>query len=153
MSSYKIIDHEYDVVVLGAGGSGLRAAVGLSVMFSKLPPSKLSEKFEEIIDEPLETFLETHKDLVPEIEKQDFVLKKADESSIIEFFTNKGLTYLGSKEVKFYCPCSKERMAANMATLSENDLKDVFKEKESIEVRCDYCNTIYDINQSELKAQ
>ena len=29
MNSYKIIDHEYDVVVLGAGGSGLRAAVGL----------------------------------------------------------------------------------------------------------------------------
>ena len=30
MGAYKIIDHEYDVVVLGAGGSGLRAAVGLS---------------------------------------------------------------------------------------------------------------------------
>ena len=30
MSAYKIIDHEYDVVVLGAGGSGLSAAVGLS---------------------------------------------------------------------------------------------------------------------------
>ena len=30
MSAYKIIDHEYDVLVLGAGGSGLRAAVGLS---------------------------------------------------------------------------------------------------------------------------
>ena len=30
MSAYKIIDHEYVVVVLGAGGSGLRAAVGLS---------------------------------------------------------------------------------------------------------------------------
>ena len=30
MSTYNIIDHEYDVVVLGAGGSGLRAAVGLS---------------------------------------------------------------------------------------------------------------------------
>jgi len=30
MRNYKIIDHEYDVVVLGAGGSGLRAAVGLS---------------------------------------------------------------------------------------------------------------------------
>jgi len=29
MRNYKIIDHEYDVVVLGAGGSGLRAAVGL----------------------------------------------------------------------------------------------------------------------------
>jgi succinate dehydrogenase / fumarate reductase flavoprotein subunit len=30
MRTYKVIDHEYDVVVLGAGGSGLRAAVGLS---------------------------------------------------------------------------------------------------------------------------
>ena len=30
MKSYKIIDHEYDALVLGAGGSGLRAAVGLS---------------------------------------------------------------------------------------------------------------------------
>ena len=30
MNTYKIIDHEHDVIVLGAGGSGLRAAVGLS---------------------------------------------------------------------------------------------------------------------------
>ncbi len=38
MSSYKIIEHEYDVVVLGAGGSGLRAAVGLSEVGLKLTP-------------------------------------------------------------------------------------------------------------------
>ena len=30
MSTYSIIDHEYDVIVVGAGGSGLRAAVGLA---------------------------------------------------------------------------------------------------------------------------
>ena len=29
MSAYKIIDHEYDVLVVGEGGSGLRAAEGL----------------------------------------------------------------------------------------------------------------------------
>ena len=29
-SSYPIIDHTYDAVVVGAGGAGLRAAVGLS---------------------------------------------------------------------------------------------------------------------------
>lgn len=27
---YTIVDHEYDAVVVGAGGSGLRAAMGLS---------------------------------------------------------------------------------------------------------------------------
>ncbi len=30
MSTYPIVDHEYDVIVVGAGGSGLRAAVGLA---------------------------------------------------------------------------------------------------------------------------
>ena len=30
MAAYDIIDHEYDVVVVGAGGSGLRAALGCS---------------------------------------------------------------------------------------------------------------------------
>ena len=30
MSAYKIIDHVYDVVVVGAGGAGLRATMGAS---------------------------------------------------------------------------------------------------------------------------
>ncbi|MBA8667416.1 succinate dehydrogenase flavoprotein subunit [Holosporaceae bacterium 'Namur'] len=30
MSAYKIIDHEYDVVVVGAGGAGLRATLGMA---------------------------------------------------------------------------------------------------------------------------
>ncbi|HBN22426.1 MAG TPA: hypothetical protein DD412_04240, partial [Holosporales bacterium] len=28
--NYKIIDHQYDVVIVGAGGAGLRAALGMS---------------------------------------------------------------------------------------------------------------------------
>ena len=30
MSAYEFVDHTYDVVVVGAGGAGLRAALGLS---------------------------------------------------------------------------------------------------------------------------
>ena len=30
MSEYDFIDHDYDVIVVGAGGSGLRATFGLS---------------------------------------------------------------------------------------------------------------------------
>ena len=31
-TDYTVIDHEYDVVVVGAGGAGLRAAMGLSLI-------------------------------------------------------------------------------------------------------------------------
>ncbi len=45
-SNYKIIDHTYDAVVVGAGGAGLRAAYGLSAagfktaVISKLFPTR-----------------------------------------------------------------------------------------------------------------
>jgi succinate dehydrogenase (ubiquinone) flavoprotein subunit len=45
-SKYPIIDHEYDAIVVGAGGSGLRAAFGLAeagfntACISKLFPTR-----------------------------------------------------------------------------------------------------------------
>jgi succinate dehydrogenase (ubiquinone) flavoprotein subunit len=45
-NSYPVIDHEYDAIVVGAGGSGLRAAFGLAeagfntACISKLFPTR-----------------------------------------------------------------------------------------------------------------
>ena len=33
MSAYKITEHKYDMVVVGAGGAGLRATFGLAFLF------------------------------------------------------------------------------------------------------------------------
>ena len=36
MTNYEIVDHEHDVIVVGAGGAGLRATVGMVTKVSKL---------------------------------------------------------------------------------------------------------------------
>ena len=53
--------------------------------------------------------------------------------------------YLGSHELKFYCPCSHQRMVENFQKLPTKDIDEIFQEQDSVQTRCDYCNTIYDI--------
>ena len=36
MAAYEFVDHAYDVVVVGAGGSGLRAALGAAQLGLKV---------------------------------------------------------------------------------------------------------------------
>ena len=57
---------------------------------------------------------------------------------------------MGSKEMNFHCPCSKERMIENLFTLTEDDRDHVFAENDPVEIRCDYCNTLYYIGSEEF---
>ena len=53
--------------------------------------------------------------------------------------------------MNFHCPCSRERMVENLFTLTEDDRKHIFEEQNPIEIRCDYCNTTYQIREEEVK--
>lgn len=62
-SSYNVVDHKYDAVVVGAGGAGLRAAIGLSehgfntACITKLFPTRSHTVAAQVRDLlPLSTF-------------------------------------------------------------------------------------------------
>ncbi len=73
-----------------------------------------------------------------------------DIEKIVKMFEDKGLTYLGSRQIDFYCPCSKDRMVLNLRGLYSEEKDELFHEKDTLEVVCDYCNTKYEISKAEV---
>jgi molecular chaperone Hsp33 len=79
--------------------------------------------------------------------------KHTDNYEVIQkHFEDLGLLYLGSKEIKFKCTCSRERMVKGIRTLiASNGINQVFAHDESeIETKCDYCKTSYLILKKEF---
>lgn len=117
-----------------------------SIMITKLPPTNVDK----------EGNVEDDISLIDFISQQDSFIKDLfnnhydDTELITKRFEDIGFSYLGSKEVKFHCPCSKNRMMTNLLNLHHNDLNDVFAEDNQIEIRCDYCNTLYEISKEDL---
>ena len=53
--------------------------------------------------------------------------------------------------VRYYCGCSKERVAGALATISTEDLEELINDGEEIEVKCYFCNSAYKFSTDELK--
>lgn len=118
-----------------------------SVMVTKLPPTNINKKIEDYEDIKFEQFLKNFSELI----ETALNLKVSDIELTEEVFKKFEFTYLGSKEVKFHCPCSKERMINNLFTLPKSEIEHIFEKEKSIDTRCDYCNTIYTIKEEEVK--
>lgn len=53
--------------------------------------------------------------------------------------------------VRYYCGCSKEKVAGALATISTEDLKEMINDGEEIEVKCYFCNSAYRFSTAELE--
>ena len=53
--------------------------------------------------------------------------------------------------VRYYCGCSKEKVAGALATISTEDLQEMINDGEEIEVKCYFCNSAYKFSTEELE--
>lgn len=52
--------------------------------------------------------------------------------------------------VQFHCNCSKERVAAALATIQKKDLQEMIDDGKDIEVKCYFCNSTYTFSGTDL---
>ena len=135
----------------------IRSAVGIEAAFNKENPSKL--------DYAAGFYIEAF----PDLEDKDINLieviiqnlpKFCDMNTPEGFDLDELLDQLRGpyeidivKEIdpKAYCPCSRERTVATLATLPLKDLQDLEKEGKDLEVVCDFCRTPYQITIADLR--
>lgn len=134
----------------------IRSAVGIEADFNKEDPSKLDyaagfyvEAFPGLEDKDiaileqivlnLPKFKDLHK---PEGFDSDELLDQLRGPYDIEI--------IREIEPKAYCPCSKDRMVATLATLPLADLNDLRKDGKNLDVVCDFCRKNYTITTQDL---
>lgn len=56
------------------------------------------------------------------------------------------------RELKFYCPCTRERVLGVLQGLGADELQDMAEQQEVVEVRCQFCNRAYHFDEFDLSA-
>ena len=71
---------------------------------------------------------------------------------ILEYYLGDlGLRINEELPVRYYCGCSKEKVAGALATISTDDLKEMINDGEEIEVKCYFCNSAFKFSTEELE--
>ena len=120
-----------------------------SVMLMKLPEinvNKVQTHYSLSIDEYWKKIEVTTQALYDE--------GTTEQEHIQKCFEKEGLVYLGSKEIKFKCTCSRERMVDGVRSIIwASGIDSVFDpNEEHIETKCDYCKTSYLLARDEFQS-
>lgn len=69
---------------------------------------------------------------------------------IVSELTDDVYQLLETKEIGYYCPCSKERFYNGIKTIGKDAIQEIINEDHKAEVVCRFCSTKYDFNEDEL---
>ncbi len=116
-----------------------------SLMVTKLPPLNINVQVDET--ESRKQYIKKNELFFQEV----FSMASDDIEKIVKRFEDEGYSYLGSRQVDFFCPCSMDRMVLNLRGLYSQDLDELFSETGSVEIKCDYCHKAYNITRADVQ--
>lgn len=62
-----------------------------------------------------------------------------------------GLEIKGTRDVRWNCDCSRQRMKDALATIGKEDLREIIDEDGKAELCCNFCNSKYEFGRKELE--
>ena len=143
-----------DLTYYFATSEQIPSAVGLGVLMEKDNTVKQAGGF--IIQLMPFTSEEVIEKLEKKISKMDSVTNMLErgltpEGILEEMLGEFGVEITDRMDTAFVCDCSKERVSRALSTLSKKDMDSIINDGESIEVKCQFCNTAYTFEIDELR--
>ena len=130
------------------------SAVGLGVLMNPENTVRQAGGFIiQLMPDATDEIIEKLEKRIQEIDSVTMMLDKGmtPEKILDEILGQFGLEIFEQEPVTFACDCSKEKIKSALATISKKDLDSIINDGESIEVKCQFCNTAYTFEIDELK--
>ena len=70
---------------------------------------------------------------------------------IIREITDGDYKLLETKELNYFCNCSRDRFRRGIKSLGSKEIKDILSNDKKAEITCNFCNKKYEFNEDELK--
>ncbi len=143
-----------DLTYYFATSEQIPSAVGLGVLVEKDGSVRQAGGFilqlmpftEDAVIERLETRIKEMDSVTGMMERG-----LTPEGMLMEILGEFGLEISDTLPAAFVCDCSKEKVSRALSTISKKELDNIIRDGESIEVRCQFCNTAYRFELEELK--
>lgn len=90
--------------------------------------------------------------MAKELHLTDRLAKGESPEQLVEFLQGgkEGFGLLTTREIKFQCSCSRQKMADAFSALGEKELREIEREIGMLEMRCHYCSTKQEFQLAEL---
>lgn len=136
-----------------AASEQIPSSVALGVLFDKEAKVKAAGGFLLQImpgcsDEDIKKLEEKLAKIRPISEMIDQNMSPED---IIKEITDGDYQLLETKPLSYECNCSKEKFARGIISLGKNEIEDIIKTNESIEVNCNFCQKKYTFDKNDLE--
>lgn len=154
-SSCEIISGEIaeDFAYYFAKSEQIPSSVGLGVTFDDEDQVKAAGGF------LIQVMPGCKEEYIAKLEKKLLSMKSATEmieagftaEDIINEITDGDYNILETKDLSYFCNCSKERLVKGLKSLGKDTVNDILTNDKKAEITCNFCNTKYEFSEDDLK--
>lgn len=91
-------------------------------------------------------------DIISQFSEISLMMTERSVDEILDFyFGHLDCEILGEEPLTLKCNCSKEKIDSIIKGLSMQEIDEILKERDDIEVRCDFCSSVYSYSREDAK--